>query len=224
VIPPPARIPAALLTIVTVVHLGAQLAHADLLGEVTQVMLMPLLAWALWAATTRPHNRLVCLVLVALGFSWLGDTVPRFVPDDPGFLAMVGFFLVAQVLYIAAFWPLRNASILRRPALVGPYVLVIVVLVWLCADGAGALLAPVVVYGVALATMAVLSTVLGRLGGLGGAIFLLSDSLIAIGAFTDIDIPGRGFWVMLTYVVGQALLSLAVVRMTEGSYDAAATA
>ena len=102
--------------------------------------------------------------------------------------------------------------------------LVSLVLVWLCADEAGALLAPVVVYGVALATMAVLSTGLGRLGGLGGAIFLLSDSLIAIGAFTDIDIPGRGFWVMLTYVVGQALLSLAVVRTTEDSYDAAATA
>ncbi|WP_102508447.1 lysoplasmalogenase family protein [Sanguibacter massiliensis] len=54
--------------------------------------------------------RLVELTLVALVFSWLGDSVPRLLDGDAAFLTMVSFFLVAQVVYIAAFWPARRRS------------------------------------------------------------------------------------------------------------------
>ena len=47
-------------------------------------------------------------------------------------------------------------------------------------------------------------------GGAGGAVFMLSDSLIALDAFADLALPGHGFWVMLTYVLGQVLLVVAV--------------
>ena len=88
---------------------------------------------------------------------------------------MIGFFLLAQLAYIAAFWPYRAASVLRRPAAKG-YVAVIVALVAACAPGAGPLLVPALVYGTCLGTMAVLSTALGRVAAVGGALFLLSDS------------------------------------------------
>jgi uncharacterized membrane protein YhhN len=70
---------------------------------------------------------------------------------------------------------------------------------------------PIVVYELALTTMAILSTGLGRLAGVGGLIFMLSDALIAVGAFTDLELVAHGFWVMLTYVVGQVLIVLGVI-------------
>src|SRR5699024_4552135 len=124
----------------------------------TQVALMPLLLIALLTGTKTPRGRLVVLVLIALGFSWAGDTLPRFFTGDAGFLAMVAGFLVAQAFYIAAFTPYWRRSYLKRPVMLAPYAVALTILIILCYEDAGALLAPVVVYGVALATMAVLAT------------------------------------------------------------------
>lgn len=202
----------AVLVAVTAVHLGAQLLAPDgFVSQASQVLLMPALAWVLVSRTRRPRGRLVRLTLLALGFSWLGDAAPRFLDGDQGFLVLVGFFLLAQVAYIAAFLPHWRRSVASRsPLLLLPYAAGLVALVMLTRDGAGSLLGPVLVYGVALCAMAVLSTGLGWVGGLGGAIFLVSDSLIALRAFADLELPAHGFWVMLTYVLGQTLIVLAV--------------
>jgi len=224
---PASRLAGALFVALVLVHLGLQLAGADSLAAASQWLLMPALAATVWFATRSPRPRLVRLVLVALGFSWLGDAAPDLADGDTAFLVMVGFFLCAQVTYAVAFWPYRRQSVARRPLLVVPYVIVFAVLVALCAGNAGALLPAVVVYGLCLATMAVLATGLGRLTALGGAIFLVSDALIALGAFTTwYDPPVQGFWVMLTYTVGQALLAAGVLRVARAeavsSVDAAA--
>jgi hypothetical protein len=50
-----------------------------------------------------------------------------------------------------------------------------------------------------------------RLTGIGGAVFLVSDALIALHEFAGLDLPRQGFWVMLTYIVGQALIVAGVV-------------
>ena len=199
------------LVAVTGLHLSAQLSVPN--GSVassSQVFLMPLLLLALWAGTRAPRGRLVTLVLVALLFSWSGDTLPRFFSGDAAFLAMVAGFLVAQVFYILAFQPSWRRCVLTRPWWLTPYAVVFVVLIALCYENAGPMLVPVIVYGLALVTMAVLATGLGRLAAVGGAVFLVSDSLIALRAFADISLPSHSFWVMLTYVLGQALLVVAV--------------
>lgn len=192
---------------VAVAHLAAQLAGAGTVAEVTQWLLMPLLAAAFRAATEGGR-----LVLLALGFSWLGDTVPSLFSGDPQFLVMVGFFLCAQVTYIAAFLPARRRSVLRRPALLG-YVAAFAVLLVSCAPGAGGLLVPVICYGVCLTLMAVLATGVHPLTAIGGAVFFVSDGLIALDAFaTWYSPPVADFWVMLTYIAGQALIAAGVVR------------
>lgn len=212
VLPPQARAGLAALAGVTVVHLGSLLGDPDgPVANVTQDLLMPLLAWSLLAATASPRSRLVRLVLVALGFSWLGDAAPDLAPEDSGFLVMVGFFLLAQGAYIAAFLPFRDRSVGGRPLLALPYAAAFVALVALTREGAGSLLVPIVVYGLALTTMAVLATGLGWLTGLGGLVFMLSDALIAVEAFADLELVAHGFWVMLTYVVGQSLIVLGVI-------------
>lgn len=213
------------LALLTLVHLAAHLLGAATLADTSQWFLMPVLAGCLWLATRRHadgdpgrRSRLVRLTLVALGFSWLGDTAPDLADGDTAFLVMVGFFLCAQVVYTIAFWPYRAGSVLRRPLALVPYGLALLALVVACAPGAGSLLVPVVVYGVCLVTMAVVATGVDRLAAVGGAVFLLSDALIALNAFAPwYDLPGHGFWVMLTYVVGQVLLVLGVLRRDRGA-------
>lgn len=202
------------LAAVTVVHLVAQLGANRVLADVTQVLLMPLLAAVLWSATPAPRGRLVRLALVALGLSWLGDSLPRLADGDAAFLLMVGFFLLAQVAYVAAFLPYRRRSVLHvRRVLLVPYVAAVAGLVAACAGGAGGLLVPVLVYGALLGTMAVLSTGVNGLTAAGGALFLVSDGLIALDAFASgFALPGHGFWVMATYVAAQALIVMGVLR------------
>ncbi|WP_253828037.1 lysoplasmalogenase [Prauserella aidingensis] len=207
----PAVVFAVAYAAVAVVHLVVQVTGPAVLSRPTQVLLMPLLAGWLWCAAPE-RTRPVRFVTVALAFSWLGDTLPAAFTGDVAFLAMVGGFLLAQVTYVVAFWPYRHASLLRTPAVAG-YLAAFGVLFGLCAPGAGGMLVPVAVYGLCLTSMAVLATGAGRLAGIGGAVFFVSDGLIALGAFADwYDPPAHDLWVMITYLAGQALLAVGVLR------------
>lgn len=210
----PARVVVAVLAVVTVVHLGAQLFGPQRLADGTQWTLMPLLAAALVVQVPSPRGRLAAWTLVALAFSWLGDSAPDLADGDTAFLLMVGFFLCAQVAYIVAFAPFAaNSPLRRRPPLALPYVAAVTLLVVLCAPGAGSLLVPVLVYGVCLGTMAALSSGVDGATWAGGALFLVSDGLIALDAFVpSFDLPAQGFWVMLTYVVAQVLIVYGVLE------------
>ena len=216
---PAARLLLGAFAAVALVHLVAQLAGGGRLTDGTQVLLMPLLAGVLWCETSSPRGRLVTLVLVALGLSWIGDSAPKLTSGDSSFLVMITFFLLAQVAYITAFWPFRGRSVLhvRRPLLL-VYLAVVAALVAACAAGAGALLLPVLVYGACLGTMAVLTTGVNRLTAVGGALFLVSDGLIALDAFASgFDLPAQGFWVMSTYVAAQVLIVAGVLREDAGA-------
>lgn len=46
-------------------------------------------------------SRLIVLVMLALGFSWLGDTLPRLVGPDTGFFGVGGGFVVVPALVLA---------------------------------------------------------------------------------------------------------------------------
>ena len=211
------------LALVTAVHLVAQLTDQRPLADVTQWFLMPLLALALWlAAGPARAERLVRVTVVALGFSWLGDAAPDVVPDDVAFITMLGFFLVAHVVYLIAFWPLRERGVIgRRPVLVLPYVVVLAVLLAIVLPGAGELAVPVVGYGAVLTCVAVLAT-FDRVAAIGGVLFIVSDAFIALNSFADHPaLPVHGFWVMLTYVGAQALLVAGVLRMRAPLFESA---
>lgn len=209
-----ARAWAAAFLLAGLVHLGALVAGADTVADVSQALLMPALAGFVATATRWPRGHLVRWTLAALGASWLGDSLPALLEGDASFLAMVGCFLLAQVAYVVAFAPHARSSVAyRRPLGLVAYAAVLVGLVAWCAPHAGAMLVPVAVYGGCLVAMAVLSTGVSRLAGVGGAVFVLSDSLIALDHFVPgWHLPGQDVWVMVTYLVGQALIAVAVVR------------
>lgn len=204
---------AGVLAAVSLVHLGAQAAGGGAVAELSQVLLMPALAAVLLTGTWPPRSREVRLVLVALGFSGLGDSLPRLTDGTAAFLLMLGGFLVAQGVYAVAFWPARAGSVLaRRPVLVPLYPLATGSVVALCAPAAGPLLPALVLYALAITAMAVLATGLGRLAGGGAVVFLVSDTLIALDAFGVLTPPLHQLWVMSTYLAAQVLLVAAVLR------------
>ncbi|MEO7268925.1 MAG: lysoplasmalogenase [Knoellia sp.] len=197
--------------VVVVVHLGAHLTSAEPLANATQWVAVPWLLIAL-VSQTGLRSRLARFMAGGLLFSWIGDTLPDFVPDSVAFIALMGSFLVAHVLFIAGFWPWRRESLLGSRWAWG-YAAVAVVMVLVCAPHAGALTVGIAVYAAALALMALLSAGVHRLAGLGGVIFLVSDGLIAVGEFVpSVDVPLPGFWVMATYLGAILLLTLGVVR------------
>ncbi|WP_446665680.1 lysoplasmalogenase [Flexivirga sp. B27] len=201
---------------VAALHLAWQFVDEDgPVSSATQILLMPALAAVLLAGRSG-RSRLTDLTLVALGASWLGDSVPRFLTDDPGFLAMVGCFLVAQVAYISGFLPYRARSRpwTEWPARV-PYLAAFAALIAWCLPGAGALAPPVIGYGATLTAMALLAPGVSGLAGVGGAVFMASDGLIALHAFADVTLPVHDFWVMLTYLIGQGLIVAAVIADDE---------
>lgn len=182
-----------------------------------QSLLMPALAIAFVAATPPPQTpgttRLRRATLAAILLSWAGDVLPRTVSGDASFLVMVGGFLLAQIAFIVAFAPMWRRSLVRRaPIGVVPYLVTLVALVVACADGAGPLLVPVVVYGATLTVMAVLATGVNRWTGVGAVIFLVSDSLIALGNFRSWGGAGLSVAIMSTYCVAEAMIALGVRR------------
>jgi uncharacterized membrane protein YhhN len=193
------------------VHLVAQLTSTGGLQTATKPLLMPLLlAWFLLAT---PPGRLRTIVGIGLFWSWLGDL--GLMPSGQGwFLVGLGAFLVAQLTYSVAFWPFRDRSVVRRPALAAPYLVVLVGLLVVLWDHLGDLRLPVIAYAVVIITMAMLATGLGRIVATGAALFVLSDALIAVNSVAGIlRLPAHGFWVMLTYLAAQALIAQGVQRV-----------
>jgi uncharacterized membrane protein YhhN len=208
--------------LVAALHLLAQAAGRDVLAATTQVLLMPALALVL-LGSAQPRTRITRLTAGALLFSWLGDSVPRLLDGDAAFGAMLGCFLVAQVFFIRAFLPYAGRSVLRtRRAWLTPYVVALLVLLLVCAPAAGVLAPAVVVYGVCLAATGATATGVNALTWAGGAVFMVSDSLIALDAFEVWTQPGHDVWVMATYCVAQLLLVLGVLRQSAAEAGEAA--
>jgi uncharacterized membrane protein YhhN len=188
-------------------ELVAEIGRWELVSLIALALCMPtLLGFLLTARTVR--DRLTRLVGIALVFSWCGDMFGFAV------LVKIAFFLVAQLCYAGAFWPYRANSVLRRrPAVAVLYGLVILGIVVVVAPAAGHLAPAVIIYAATIGTMALLATGLGPLGTVGAAIFVVSDTLIAVTTFV---LPGRlpleSFLIMATYLSAQLLIVLAVVR------------
>lgn len=80
---------------------------------------------------------------------------------------------------------------------------------------------PMAGYGLLLTAMAWRAGTLGRYAALGGALFLLSDGLIAMGIAGGPRPPVPDFWIMLTYLAAQFLLTAGALGHRAGSAGAA---
>lgn len=213
--------------VVSLVHVGAITLGVDALVYPTKLLLMPALAAAaMWAlqrrrrgasstddgSGTAPRSA-VALLLLAILFSWLGDGASFFFPMfDDELPAMLLCFGIAHLVYIWLF--VRPLARRRVPAWTLIYAVwwgVMIAVLW---PHLGALLIPVMIYGLVLGGTALASTRGGALTAAGGAFFLASDTILAFRLF----LPGSsealaGPWIMLTYTIGQGLLAYGIVRL-----------
>jgi uncharacterized membrane protein YhhN len=178
--------------------------------RLTKPLLMPLLA--VQVATAEDPDGTRTLVLAGLGLSWAGD-VALLGEGEGAFAAGLGSFLAAHGCYLAAFSKRRRGGVRRRPWIAVAYGLAWCGLNAVLLPRTGRLRLPVLVYGTALAAMAVaaLDTDDPAVAA-GGAAFMVSDSILALRTFGGASIPGADALVMLTYTTAQALIATGMVQ------------
>ena len=197
----------------SVAHLVFILLGWGLARDISKPLLMLVLAAAVGTAAPQ-------LLLGALIASCAGDTFLIF--GGSWFLLGMGGFAVAHGCYVTHFvrgGALRDRRRLLRTA--APYAVAWAVLIsTLWPDLDAGLRIPLACYSLLLTGTAVTSACAGLRTGLGGGLFLLSDSLIASDLAHWPQLPAADFWVMLTYLVGQYLLATGIATR---SYSARST-
>ncbi|MFE0653343.1 lysoplasmalogenase family protein [Streptomyces sp. NPDC059534] len=185
--------------------LGSLLAGAELGHQIAKPLLLPLLAaYAVTLGAPKP-------LTAALLLGWGGDVL-LLSDADWAFLAGMGSFAAGHVCYLVLFGRRRTSPALG--ALYAATLATTVVLLW--PDLPAGLRIPVAGYSLLLTAMAYRASSLGLLAGLGGSLFLLSDTLIATGVAGWPRLPAPDFWVMLTYIAAQYLLTAGALRTMYG--------
>ena len=203
----PAAAVVVLLPIIVVgaIHLGAILLALPGVVEWTKPLLMPALVIGLiWGAPER-RSPTVALGVLALLLSWLGDVTLRW------FVVGLIFFLLAHIVYLVLFT--ARLAERRVPWWAAAYAVWLVVLLTLLSPHTGPLLIPVVAYGIVLTAMAVAASRCNRWVAWGGALFVVSDSLLAMNRFLpDAGVPAPDFLIMLTYIAAQSFIVWGLLR------------
>jgi uncharacterized membrane protein YhhN len=191
--------------VVGVVHLGAILLSLPGVVEWTKPLLMPALAIGLvWAAPQRRSPAIV-LGVIALALSWLGDITLRW------FVIGLACFLLAHIVYLVLF--ATRLAERRVPRWAAVYAVWLVALLLILAPHTGSLLIPVIAYGLVLSAMAMLASRCNRWVAWGGALFVVSDSILAVNMFVpDAGIPLADFLIMVTYIAAQTLIGWGLLR------------
>ena len=203
--------------LVSLLHLVLQYLGSAWSVTATKAMLMPLLALAVLLAV-RPArsqpagvpSRLLALLLGGIAFSWGGDVLLTF-PGDGWFAAGLVSFLIAHVVYLVLFLRMPRAR-RRPPAWSTVYWAWMIVVLGLLLPHAGVLAAPIVLYAVAIGLMATTASMQGGRVAVGGAFFVVSDSVLALGKFLPgYEFAAHDFAVMSTYLAAQGLIAWGVV-------------
>ncbi|MGW7197713.1 lysoplasmalogenase [Streptomyces chryseus] len=185
----------AAFAVAALADLGSLVAGADAGHLAAKPLLMPLLAaYAALSGAPRP-------LIAALLFGWGGD-VFLLADAEWAFLVGMGSFAAGHVCYLVLFRGSRTSWLLGAGYAVA--LLTTVALLW--PDLPADLRVPVAGYSLLLTAMALRASGLGLYAGLGGALFLLSDTLIATGVAEWPQLPALDFWIMLTYLTAQYLL------------------
>jgi uncharacterized membrane protein YhhN len=131
------------------------------------------------------------------------------------FVAGMAAFALGHLLYIACFvqWG-RILGLNKRDYPVAGLIVVISagLMVWFL-PGMGELLIPALIYQVIITVMVATAFVVKApmLARLGAVLFMLSDSLIALGKFTDLSAPAGSVWI--TYAGAQILMAWGLSRV-----------
>jgi uncharacterized membrane protein YhhN len=184
----------------------AVLAAADTLLAVTgrdrrRWLTKPLLMPVLMAGRDRPVQR-------ALALGGAGD-VALLGTGEAAFTAGLVSFLAGHLAWIAALRQRPGGGYLRaHPALAAPHVAAFGAMNAYLWNRTGKDRIPVLVYSATLLAMSLTALDTGSpWTAAGGALFLASDTLLALEKFGELHLPAHEALVMATYTTAQALLA-----------------
>ncbi len=172
-------------------------AGRDRQRRLTKPLLMPVLM-----AGSDPRSR------PALALGGAGD-VALLGSSDAAFTAGLACFLAGHVAWILALRQRPGGGRLRsRPALAVPYLAAFAGLNAYLWPRTGKDRIAVLAYSTALLAMSLTALDSGsRRAAAGGALFLISDALLALEKFGGIELPAHEGLVMASYTTAQALLA-----------------
>ena len=161
----------------------------------------PLLMPVLMAGRDRPAQR-------ALALGGMGD-VALLGSSPAAFTAGLGCFLAGHVAWIMALRQRPGGGrLLARPALAVPHLAVFGAVNAYLWKRTGKNRIPVLAYSTALLAMSLTALDTGSpRTAAGGALFLASDTLLALEKFGELRLPAHEGLVMATYASAQALLA-----------------
>jgi uncharacterized membrane protein YhhN len=205
--------------ILFLVLLGVHIAGIQLKNEslqyITKPLLLPVLISYFIFQAKGTVSGLKKWVLLALFFSWAGDILLLFVPEDEIFFLLgLASFLLAHIFYIVFFHQVRVKEAVKG----NPWLLVIVVIYygalisWL-SPYLGEMKIPVRIYGIVISFMFMLAmhmpAIKNKPAGTwmmwGALLFVLSDSVLAINKFYNAFEPA-GVIIMFTYGLAQLFI------------------
>ena len=202
-----------LFFVISIIDIVSQIDYLDFhfINNFTKPMLMPVLALYFYFEIKEKESPKILTLLTALFFAWLGDVFLMFQKCNPQyFMFGLGSFLVMQLFYIYLFRPISFKNILGASLyglavlMFGAYVLSIIF------PNLVNLKVPVILYFTAILFMVLtalsqwdrLQSYGSKMVFFGAALFMISDSLIALSKFSN-PIVLSGFFVMATYIIGQ---------------------
>lgn len=153
----------------------------------------------------------------AVFFCFWGDVLLMF--PEKFFVLGLASFLVAHILYIAI--SAKYLSKVSVPKIIThslPFLAILGVLMYTIYPNLGALLAPVIVYGIVISVFGVLSLLVYTSQKstenlwlfLGALTFILSDSILAVNKFYQTS-EILGISIMITYIVAQFLICKSMI-------------
>jgi uncharacterized membrane protein YhhN len=131
------------------------------------------------------------------------------------FVAGMAAFALGHVVYVLCFleWGRVLGPNKRDRPVAGLVVLVSLAMLGWLTPGMGDLLIPALIYQLIITTMVATAMVVKApmLARLGAVVFMLSDTLIAIGKFTTTDVPPGSVWI--TYAGAQIMIAWGLSRI-----------
>jgi len=189
------------------VHVAGVAVHNDLVDDVTKPLLMPALALYALAAHRERGARISRRLVASLAFAWAGDVTLQLGGTVALIVGML-FFACAYGIYALEF--IRGGAFRRRRRwlyLIGYGASAGAALAWLWPGLSERGVAwPMAGYAALMTAMAASASSWGWRVGLGGGLLLASDTLIGVGLAEAAGVPGRDALVMITYLLGQALV------------------
>ncbi|MFK8005397.1 MAG: lysoplasmalogenase [Saprospiraceae bacterium] len=210
----------------SLINLWAGYSYNNILTFYSKPLLMPILALWFYIQTKDHPSLFRQLILIALFFSWGGDTLLMFVESKGEHFFLFGLvsFLVTHTLYAVAFFKTvswKNGFLWKNKWIVIPFLIFFLGFQnYLLPDVEEAMQIPVTVYSCVIIVMVLaalnwntfVESKAFQFVFLGALLFMFSDSIIALNKFKS-TVPQAHIWIMSLYLLGQYLIVRGGIEM-----------